>query len=185
MINLLPPDAKKQIQAGRVNVILSRYVIVLCFSVLFLSAFTITVCLLITSIKDNAEATIADNSGRTGTYSSVQAEAATLRSDLATAKSILDNEISYSNAILRIAQTIPDNVVLDNINLNSETFGSPTTLTARARTNQDAVALKNSLQNSPLYFSNVSFQSLSSSGGSEYPVGVTLNLTINRAAAAP
>ena len=184
MINLLPPNEKRQIIAGRANIILVRYVFILVFGIAFLGLFTLTIYLLITNIKTNAEDTILQNSGKTSSCSSVQAQATVLRSNLTTAKSILDNEISYSSAILRIAQIVPDGVVLNGLSLSSSTFGTPTTITARAKTNAAAVALKDAFQNYPLYFSNVSFQSLNaSSNSSDYPIVVVLNVTINKEAA--
>lgn len=183
MINLLPPESKKQIKSGRFNIVMLRYVIALAAAVIFLAAFTILVCFLIMNIKASAEEAINQNNQRTSDYSSIQAEAAELRSNLATAKTILDKEISYSNAILIIAQTVPSNVVIDSISLDASTFGAPTTISAHARSNQDAVALRNAFQDASAYFSDVSFQTLSSdSSDSQYPVSVTLSLIISRQA---
>lgn len=184
MINLLPPNEKKQIKAGRANTTLLSYITILISSIIFLGLFTLTIYFLINNIQTNAENAIAQNSNKVSSYSSVQTEATTFRSNLATAKSILDNEISYSSVILRIAQTVPAGVVLDELDLNASTFGVPTTIAAHARTNEAATAFKESLQAYPQFFSDVSFQSLdTSSNNNDYPVAVVIKVTINKEAA--
>lgn len=181
MINLLPPNEKKQIVAGRANIILSRYVIILIFGIAFLGLFALAIYLLVTNIKTNAEDTLLQSSSKTNSYSSVQAQAAVLRSNLTTAKLILDNEISYSSVIIRVAQILPAGVVLDGLSLSASTFGTPTTITAHAKTNAAAVAFKDALQSYPAYFSNVSFQNLNTSSNSgDYPIVVVLNVTISK-----
>jgi len=185
MINLLPDDAKKQIKAGRTNVILMKYLFTLGISIAFLAAISIGSYFVLLGTKTNAEAIMSNNTSNTNAYSTVQAQAASLRSSLSTVKTILDQEVVYTKVITNIASSIPTGVVLESLTLSPTTFGQPVTLQAHAKTTDAAIALKQQFQSSPL-FSGVTFQSLSSATtalSDGYPISVTLSLTINKGAA--
>ncbi|HRN96859.1 MAG TPA: PilN domain-containing protein [Candidatus Saccharibacteria bacterium] len=181
MINLLPDDAKRQIKAGRTNIILIRYMIFLVFGAIFLTLISAAVYLFLMNSKANAEQSIKIDSSKDSSYLSVQAQAAALRSSLTTAKSILDQEISYSNILDGIAKALPQGVVIDTLSLSASTLGTPITIQARAKSTEDALKLKDSFQKSPL-FSNFSLQSISTnkSGSNDYPVTATISVIINK-----
>lgn len=183
MINLLPPETKRQLRAARANVLLFRYTVLLAVSVGFLAIGTISVYFVMGAIKNNAENTITDNHSQISNYTAVQAEANEFRSNLSTAKSILDNEIIYSDTVLDIARIIPSGVVLSNLSLNAESFGSPMVINASAKSYDRAIALKTSLEQSGM-FSDVQFSTISGStgegGSSSYPYSVTINATLNK-----
>lgn len=185
MINLLPNDAKKQIRAGRWNVDLIRYVIVFCFATLFLAAITGGMYLILKDSKTNAETLIQTTQTKTTAYSSVQTQADSFKTNLATAKSILDQQVSYSKIIMGIGQALPAGVILDKIAITNDTIGTPISLQGHAKTNASAMKVVDSFRNSPL-FSNVSIGSVEQTGTSnlpEYPWSVTINITISRGAA--
>ncbi|MBC7943096.1 PilN domain-containing protein [Candidatus Saccharibacteria bacterium] len=184
MINLLPGDAKKEIHAARTNVILINYIIIVALGVVFLCLISIAVYFVIMSTKARAETVVADNTAKSTAYSTVRSQADALKSSLANAKNILDKEVVYTKVITGIASVMPAGVVLDNLNLSPATLGVPITIQAYAKTTKDALALKSSFQQSPL-FSGVTFISLTSGsqGQAEYPITVSLSLTINKSAA--
>jgi Tfp pilus assembly protein PilN len=123
---------------------------------------------------------IQENQAKVVGYAQVEQEANNFKNNLTVAKQILDKEVIYTKVILEIAALTPKNVVLNNLNLDAKTFGTETTLTARAKTVNDAIALKNSFQNSPS-FSNVHFQSISTvETPNAYPINVSLNVTIKK-----
>lgn len=187
MINLLPPEAKSQIAAARANRVLLSYNIILLAAIAFLLAATAFVLIYLNNSKSTAEAAIAENIARAGGYTNVETEANAFRQNLASAKQILDNDVTYSSVILQFASVLPPGVVLDTLSLDSETFGTPTTLTARVRDYSTVLTLKNSLQNSDL-FSDVSIQTISTGGssgeeGGDYPLSATYSVTIRKGAA--
>jgi Tfp pilus assembly protein PilN len=183
MINLLPPADKRQIRAGRSNALLIRYNFFLLGALGFLFVAVGFVYFYLINAKTNAETVVKENQTKVIDYRQVEQEANTFKGNLAIAKQILDKEVVYTKVILEISSLIPKGVVLDNLNLDAKTFGTETTLTARAKTIDDAIALKNSFQNSPS-FSNVHFQSISTIEPPDaYPVHVSLNVTINKDAA--
>lgn len=183
MINLLPDDAKRDIKAARTNITLLRYIFVLGSGVIFLCVITAGIYFILLGTQTSAESIIKDNQSKTSSYSSAQEQAQALRASLASAKAILDKEVRYSKVLVGIAKLIPQGAVLDSLSLSPTTFGTPTTLTIYAKSTEDALAVKNSFQTSPL-FSNVTFVSISNtSQAGNYPITATLSLTINKSGA--
>jgi Tfp pilus assembly protein PilN len=180
MINLLPPSDKRQIQAGRSNTLLVRYNLFLLGALGFLMLAIGVVYFYLGTTKANSELVIQENQAKVSSYTAVEQQATQFKSNLTTAKQILDKEVVYTKVILAISALIPKGVVLENLNLDAKTFGTETILPARAKSVDDALALKNSFQNSPL-FSNVHFQSITTvENGGEYPVSVNLSVTIKK-----
>lgn len=185
MINLLPDDAKAEIYAARTNVKLVNYILILALGVIFLGAVSAGVYLVLITTEAGAKALIAENTSKSSSYSSVRAQADSLRSSLSSAKIILDKEVEYTKVVMGVAAAMPDGVVLDSLSLNASTFGTPITLQAYAKTTEDALALKDNFQRSPL-FSGVTFISLAGSSGGQsttYPITVSMSLSINKDAA--
>jgi Tfp pilus assembly protein PilN len=185
MINLLPDNMKTEIQAARTNVTLVKYIIVLCLGIVFLCSISAVVYFTLLSAKESAEAIIADNAAKSSSYNSVRTQANSLRSDLASVKTLLDQEVVYTKVITNIAKIMPSGVVLDALSLSPATLGTPTTFQVYAKTTEDALKLKSNLQQSSL-FSEATFQSLTSStqnNAAGYPITATLSVVINKSAA--
>lgn len=184
MINLLPPQQKTDLKAARSNTRLLNYNIAILIAVgAMIGAFLVTYFYLTLS-QDAAQASIIENRARETTYSSVKQQAATFRSDLATAKQILANQVNYSKLIVAISRSLPPGVVLESIQLDAASFGKPSTMTAKIKTVNDALKLKERFTANNRIFSNVNIQNISSSDQkSGYPYVVTLNVTINQGAA--
>lgn len=182
MINLLPPEIKAQTNAARANRLLLRYGILLLGAFVFLLAAIGLVHVYLGTTKASAEAAITDNISRAGGYASVEAEAQAFRQNLSSVKQILDTDVTYTKVVLKIANVLPPGVVLSTINLDSQTFGTPTTLTANVKDYPTVLRLKDSLQASDL-FTNVSLQTISNEGVGDYPLSATLAVTIQKDAA--
>lgn len=182
MINLLPPDNKRQLRAARTNTLLLRYNFLLLGALVFILIALGVVYFYLNTSRAVAEQTIKDNDAKVANYASVKQQADNFRTSLSTAKQILDQNVAYTKVILKIAHLLPPGVVMDKLSLDSKTFGTPTTISANAKDYDAALALKDSLQSSSL-FSNVYFASISGGGGGSYPIKVTLNVTIQKDAA--
>jgi Tfp pilus assembly protein PilN len=180
MINLLPQEEKRQLHAARSNTLLIRYNILLLGVVAFMSIAIAITYVFLTTTQQGAEQTIQENKAKVSQYASIQSQADQFRQHLATAKQILDSEVTYSKVVLDIARLIPSGVILENVSLDSQTFGTETTLVAQAKSYDAALALKDSFGKSSL-FSDVHFQSITSGGtDTNYPVTVNLNITIKK-----
>lgn len=185
MINLLPKEEKRQLQAARTNTLLIRYNIALLAAVIFLGAAMAVVYFYLGAAKATAEQTIKDNDVRARNYATVEAEAQTFRSNLSIAKQILGSEVTYSKVILAVSNLMPAGTVLETLTLDSATFGTPTVLAAQAKSYESALALKDAFQKSPL-FSDVHFQTITSgttNPSSGYPFVVNLAVTFKKEAA--
>ena len=182
MINLLPPETRSQLAAARANRLLLRYNILLLAAVAFMLAAIGLVYVYLGNAQASAEASIQENLARVGDYSAVEAEANSFRQDLANAKQILDTDVTYTKVVLEIASVLPQGVILDTLNLDSATFGTPTTLNAKVNNYTTVLALKDALQKSSL-FSDASIQTISNDGTGQYPLNATFSVTIRKDAA--
>jgi len=179
MINLLPPEEKRQLRAARTNTLLARYNIILLVAVVFLGLAIGVVYLYLTNTKASADQTVRENTSQTSQYAGVLTEAQQFRSNLTIAKQILDREVAYTQVLINIAQVIPEGVVLESLVLDSETFGTETVLNASARDYGRALAFKDALQKSD-YFTEAHFQNVDDIGTGDYPLTITMAVTISQ-----
>ena len=182
MINLLPPDTKRELRAARSNTLLVRYNIFLVGALVFMMIALGIVYVYLSNTKAGAEQAISESNAKVANYALVEAQAAEFRQNLQTAKQILDQEVNYSKVVLEFASLMPAGTILDTLTLDSATFGTPITLNAKAKNYESALALKDSFQNSSL-FTDVHFQSISGVADAGSPVSVSLNVTIKKEAA--
>jgi Tfp pilus assembly protein PilN len=185
MINLLPDETKKSIRAARTNTALVRYIIFTGFAIVFLALACTTSYLILDNSKTAAENAVTNIKTKNSSYSPVTNQANELISNLAIAKNILNQQISYSTIITGIAAVLPSGVVLEApLTLTNDTIGAPMTLKAHARTSSDETTLKANFQQSPL-FSGYNLQSLTNNlaGSTDYPFLISFSITINKAAA--
>ncbi|MDB5167169.1 MAG: Fimbrial assembly family protein [Candidatus Saccharibacteria bacterium] len=181
MINLLSEESKKELRAARSNVTLLNYMLILGLGVIFLAIISGGVYFVLLGTQSDAQNLISASQAKSSAYSSVEAQGSSLRASLTSAKTILDQEVLYTKVLTNIAGAMPTGVILDSLNLNPTLFGTPVTLQFYTKTTKQALALKDSLATSPM-FSNISFLSLSSSGSQsvDYPISVSLSLSINK-----
>lgn len=184
MINLLPTEDKRQLQAARSNTLLVRYNLFLLGAVLFMMLAIGFIYFYLNSAKTTAEATVSENQGKVANFAPIEKEATTFRSNLSTAKQILDREVVYTKVILEISHLLPAGTILDNLTLDSATFGKPMTIIAKAKNYNNALAIKDTFQKSTL-FSDVHFESvtINDADTSGYPMTVNLSVTIKKDAA--
>ncbi|RYF28904.1 MAG: hypothetical protein EOO17_03640 [Chloroflexi bacterium] len=184
MINLLPESQKKELKAARTNVTLLRYNI---FMIVGLALLTLMCGLFFVILLENKRvATVnnADNVEKAKGYNDVKKSADEYKANLATAKKILDNEVTYTDTVFAIAGAMPRGVVLDSLSLSAQDFGSQVSLTAKARDIATATKLKQQFQTSKV-FSNVYFQTITKETtegqASAYPIAVNISVKINKA----
>lgn len=181
MINLLPEADKRQLRAARSNSLLLRYNILLLCVLGFLGLAIGVTYVYLTTTKNNAQSIITSNGDRVKSYAATEAEAQQFRANLAIAKQILSHDVAYSKAVVSIASLLPKGVVLQNVTLDPTTFGTPSPMIALAKNYDAAIALKSSLQGSPI-FSDVHFTSITNTADdkSGYPLTVNLMVTIKK-----
>lgn len=187
MINLLPLEHKQEIRAGRTNVLLVRYIAIILCAAVILCGLIGGVYLVLNTAKQNAEAKAAENAQRLVAYQDIRTRADAFRTDLATAKSILDNRTSFTKLIYGISAAIPKNVVIDTLTLDPATFGSPMSINAKAKTFDDVSKLRDSLSANTDIFTSVQVVSIRGSGNGPtpadpYPIEIVLSVVIKKGA---
>ena len=173
MINLLPPEEKRQIRARITNTLLLRYCIATLLLTIPLSTLAGGTYMIILNQKSAAEASIQNSQQKNSQYRDIQAEAEEFKNNLNTAKTILDKEIKYSQIALAIAQGLPDGISLDTLNLDANGFDQPIVLQLHGNAYGDAIDYKNALEKSPI-FKEVHIQSITSDGENG---GITVSIS--------
>lgn len=182
MINLLADDRKSEIRAARTNIILLRYMGIITLAFAFIAGAMYLSYSLLQSTMQSAEALVTANDVKADVYSDTKQQVDELGLKLKDAKAIADNEIRYSQVLIKIGQVMPAGTVLGDITLESANFnGTPLEITAYAKSAAEASQLQSALQTSPL-FSTVSLTSTEAGKGVDgYPVLVSLTASLNKA----
>lgn len=182
----MPPEERKELAAARTNTLLLRYVILLGVFIGLIILEIGIVYVVIGSEKSRNESTIRDNEAKTVEYGPTKIQAQNFRSDLSTAKYILDKQVSYTTLMLALANGLPEGALLNQLNLDAASFGTASTLTVRTTSYEKSIDIKKALQNikvgdKPL-FTTVSFDSVSSSGNAEaYPLTAVFTVNYSKA----
>lgn len=178
MINLLPPEDKRLIRAGKANILLVRYCVISLLLAVPLFLLIGGTYFIMHSARETAQTDIQERTERTAEYKHIQAEADTFSKNLQTAKSILDDEVKYSRIAVKIAQALPDGITLDALQLNESSFGTPITLNATGKNYDDALRLKTAFERSEL-FSDPHLQQVTLQGeGNEQNVSIAISVVI-------
>lgn len=157
MINLLSSETKTQLQAARRNVVFRRH--------LFLIGFVLLAVGAVYSYgfwRASEERQVATESNNTAlqnlqAFAETKKTAEQYRSDLATAKQILGSEFMFSEFLIDTASILPPNTILGNLTMTTKQAASRTraagaiSLQARAKSYDDALKLKESLESSELF----------------------------------
>lgn len=183
MINLLPPEAKREIRAGQANVLLLRYCVTTLVLAVFLAAVIIGVYYVITASQRTAEREMQKSNQKIASYQPTEREYTEFSSNLATAKAIISKDVRYSIISQRIGQALPRNVILESLTLDASKFGTPLVLSARGKSYDDAITLKTKLEESSL-FTDVHLISVARANADDtksgYPVSISISVVIRQ-----
>ena len=191
MINLLAPESQKRFRAARLNLKLRSYIFILLATLLGVVGIFGAGYYLTLSERAIAERKLQDYQQQTASYQGVRNEAKAFADNLKIAKSILSQEIVYSDLVTQIAQTLPSSAVLTALNVDATTIAKPMVLSGRVKTKNDALVLKSTLEASPL-FENVSINNVTDAPEFDnpsstqnriirsFPVTVTVSVTLSK-----
>ena len=184
MINLLPDETKLQLRAAHTNIILVKYMAILGIAFAFLALSCTASYLFLANNKAEKEKLEDNSQSTTFLYNIAQKKLSTIQTNLSTAKTILDHQISYSDIITGIAAAFPSGIKLDKLTIDSSTIGTPMTILARARSASNVPQIKDNFLKSSL-FSNYNLNSVitDNSKSSEFPVIISISITINKGVA--
>lgn len=152
MINLLPKDTKRQLRAARMNVILYRYCMLLLMTAALLGGIFALGFIATASSRSLADVTKRQAVADAEQYSATRTSAVDFANNLAAAKNILSSNVSFTKLVLDIAGIVPSGVILNNLSLGTNVkANSPIDISGRTSSYASAVALKNSLEDSPIF----------------------------------
>lgn len=183
----MPPQERKELAAARTNTLLLRYVALLGAFIGILVLEIGVVYVVMSTDKSRNETTIAENVAKTAEYEPIRRQAETFRSNLSTAKYILDKRIPYTTLILTLANNLPQGSAVDSLSLNPQSFGTPTTISVKATSYQKTIDVKTALQNVKIndkpMFTAVSFSSLTEAeqATDAYRYTATFDVTYSKA----
>lgn len=182
MINLLPDETKRQIRAAHTNTMLVKYLLVLGFAIGFLVLACTASYFFLVNTKESNQKILDSGQSQTSIYSVLKKQVDTLRSNLSTATSILDEQVSYSSIIMEIASVLPSGVVMDSLNLDGSTLGTPITLQLRASSSNIEPEIKQGFQSKPQLFSNYNLQTITTAQGDASGLSalISISITINK-----
>lgn len=182
MINLLSNDQKDDIRAARTNVILLRYMGIILLALVFIVGIFYVSYTVLRTTMDSNDATIASNDLKADVYNDTKKEVDALSAKLNEAKTILDQEVRYSQLLPKLGQLMPAGTVLGDLELSNSSFvGAPVDLVAYAKSTNEAGVLQSQFQSSPL-FTQVIIKGTEESGGLEdYPIKISLSVVFNKA----
>lgn len=184
MINLLPDTTKTQLRAAHTNVILSRYIVVLLFAVGFLVLISGGLYLILADTKEAATHAIDNTTAQNGDLALAESNAATFRSNIASAQAILSDDIHYSSLLTNLAALMPEGVIIDSLDLAPEMFQQPVTLTVFATSSEVAQQFRTALAGSTLVSGTPTLQSSTSSTEiAGYETAMTISVTFAKAGA--
>jgi len=181
MINVLPPREKRELTASRTNSLLLRYIFMMLILAVVVTIEMVGVYFILESSKQSYQRTIDDNQREAASQAATDAKATEFRSNLSTAKTILDKQVHYTSIIKSISDLIPSGVIMDTLTIDPATFGTPTTIDIQTRSYSEAIAFKDSLDKSKK-FTNVSFKNITlrPNADNAYKYSATLNLTFSK-----
>ncbi len=183
MINLLPPQAKKEIRAARSNTLLIRYAVLLCIAGVFLVGALAFAQFYMMNQGAIADELKRDNEQQASGFAPAQAAATSLRNDLRKAKQLLDNDIRYSQFLLRVSALLPNGTALDQLELSPDSITQPVTLKVLLRNEEAARQLLTSFASSPYITSSTIKGFTTNAPGATYPYAAELTVTFDRSIA--
>lgn len=151
MINLLAPESQKLYRAARLNLKLRTYIFILLVALVGVLGIFGAGYYLTLQERSIAESELQKHQQETKTYQGIRNEAQSFADNLKIAKTILSQEIVYSDLITQVAQALPSSAVLTALNVDAANIDKPMTLSGRVKTKNDALVLKSTLENSPLF----------------------------------
>ena len=190
MINLLPPEKHRQLHAARQNNLLIRYVFAVLVTLFITIAIHVGTFVLLKTTEMNGRRVSEVNLQKVSEHKKTEDAAKEYASNLATAKDIFSKRIPYTDAMINLASQLPSGVILETVALDAEVIDKPNTLTARTKSYETALALKDMFNQSTIA-KDVSITSVSTAqdsmagsgltsgaaSSSDYPVTVNMNIT--------
>jgi len=183
MINLLPYDENKQTRAARTNLILVRFIVFLGLGIGFLVLACIATYFLIIVIRSQNEEINKLNSDVTSSISTTTDPASNFKSNLITAKNIIDQQVPYYKILSSLSSALPAGTVIDSISIDDNTINSVLNIKIYSTTSGFETKVKEGFQKSPI-FSDYQLIGTESPQTDQpgYKFSINISIKVNKAA---
>jgi len=180
MINLLPPEQKGQLKAARTNAVLRRYLLLASLSFVAIAGIFGAALYLNMLNRNTYEQMLAENNRKLTDLKEVRDKTATFNKNIADARKVFNAQISLSDAMAKIAESLPPGAVLTNLSLDTQSTSKPLNLTAKVDSFAKAGVLEANFKGSK-YFRQVTVLSVTNAttGSSKYPYTVSLTVLLD------
>ena len=163
MINLMSREDIKELQAARDNTLLSRYNTALFIAIGIIVASVVFGYVALNLQENNFRGIVAAQAPEKAKYKDDLAAAKVYSEDLKTAKTILKNEVMFSDVLIQIAKILPGDATLSTISITSATIAQPLELSISTSSYDAAVNSKERVQRSE-YFNGAKLLTVSRTG---------------------
>lgn len=180
MINLLSKETKQELRAARRNVIIRKYVLTLGLLAVLIAGSYGVGYLILSAQEDAYKRELAQYIPQKEQYNDTIKLASEYTKNLAVAKSILENEVVFSDYIIMLARTLPPNTIMDAVNVKTPDFDKPIEATFKTKNYSDALVAKHTLESSP-YFNDVKIRAIQKETNQEYAHRVIIQMKFDRA----
>jgi len=151
VINLLPPDIKKETKFARINVALMQYLLLIIVVGVALSAIMIFGGRIVASNENSLEDNISLEQDKAQELSSINDEARVPSEKIDTIGTLLAREIKFSDLLREIGSLMPKGSILTNLAISEESQDDPLLLDASVVDEDTAAILRENLVNSNLF----------------------------------
>lgn len=183
MINLIVPETKRQLRAARMNATLINYCLMILVTAGLLASIYGTGFWLTSQERSKADVLRQQGEQASAGYAKTKQAANNFKNDLKQAQAILSNQISMYDLLTRIASLVPPGVILSNLSLGTTSFNTPLSISAKAKTYDNGIQLKNNLAASKI-FDSVSITNFTTNviDAKQDPVGAAYPVIVNLSA---
>lgn len=181
MINLLSEESKNELKAARRNVIFRKYIFTLLFLAFVIAgSYGVGYGLLLTQ-ESTYKQQIAEFEPQKAQYSDTIKKANEYNKNLIVAKSILQNELSFSAFTTMVAKTTPSSVIASSLTIKASELTKPVEFTFTAKSYEKVLETKDTFERSP-YFKDVKIRSITKQLRTTYQYQFVLITTFDRTA---
>jgi hypothetical protein len=160
MINLISYDKKAEIKAGRQNVTFLNLLFITAAAIILVSVLLgVSFAALVTG-RDAATKRVEENQNKVASYNTDKERISKYVEQLSTTKSILDKEVNYSQILLAIGSSLPQDAIIQNLSIEPANFDNSLSMVVYSRTRDSMISVKNNMQKKPDIFSDVQFESV-------------------------
>jgi Tfp pilus assembly protein PilN len=172
MINLLPPQVKKESGYAIKNALLLRYIYLLVFLILIVAACFAGSEVYLARQKHSFEHQIASKNQELASYKDLEAQAKAANGRLKAFKTLIGSQAKFSNFLADLAAHTPKGVFINSISLTGDDKLA-VKLAATANSYGSAVSLRDALVTSPR-IKEAAIDDISNPGGTVYKINLTV-----------